>query len=126
MKEKNDYNKKLSHGKTKENKDNCIDLRSCTKEKIDYNKCKNCGEEASYFSAENNGWLCDTCRSIEEKIDKLADKMEKKLSKRVYSFDLSELINCLSKDEIYNIARNIGVNKISSLITSLEKSLIQS
>ena len=115
MKEKNDYNKKLSHGKTKENKDNCIDLRSCTKEKIDYNKCKNCGEEASYFSAENNGWLCENCRSIEEKLDKLADKMEKKLSKRVYSFDLSELINCLSKDEIYNIARNIGVNKISSL-----------
>ena len=41
--------------------------------------------------------------------------MEKKLSKRVYSFDLNELINCLSKDEIYNIARNLGVNKISGL-----------
>ena len=115
MKEKNDYNKKLNHGKTKENKDNCIDIRMCTKEKIENNKCKNCGEEASYFSSENNGWLCENCRSIEEKLDKLADKMEKKLSKRVYSFDLNELINCLSKDEIYNIARNLGVNKISGL-----------
>ncbi len=41
--------------------------------------------------------------------------MEKKLSKRVYSFDLKELIECLSKDEIYNIARNLGVAKISGL-----------
>ena len=41
--------------------------------------------------------------------------MEKKLSKRVYSFDIKELIECLSKDEIYNIARNLGVTKISGL-----------
>ena len=32
-----------------------------------------------------------------------------------YSFDLKELIECLSKDEIYNIARNLGVAKISGL-----------
>lgn len=86
------------------------------KENIDYNKqCKNCGEEAVCFDDKNNGWLCENCRSIEEELDKLADKMEKKLIKRAYSFDLNELINSLSKDEIYNIARNLGVNKISGL-----------
>ncbi len=52
---------------------------------------------------------------IEEDLAKSINKMEKKLIKRAYSFDLNELINCLSKDEIYNIARNLGVNKISDL-----------
>jgi len=114
LKEKNDYNKK-NDGKIKENTGNCIDIRKCNEEEIKNNKCKNCGEEAIYFSDENNGWLCENCRSIEDGLDKLANQMEKKLSKRVYSFDLNELINCLSKDEIYNIARNLGVNKISGL-----------
>jgi len=115
LKEKNDYNKQLNDGKIKENTAKCIDIRKSNEEEIENNKCKNCGEEASYFSDENNDWLCEKCRSIEEELDKLANKMEKKLSKRVYSFDLNELINCLSKDEIYNIARNLGVNKISGL-----------
>jgi hypothetical protein len=115
LKEKNDYNKELNHEKVKENTDNCIDIRRYTEEQIEHNKCKNCGEEAIYFSDENNYWLCENCRIIEDGLDKLANKMEKKLSKRVYSFDLNELINCLSKDEIYNIARNLGVNKISGL-----------
>ncbi|AVK51501.1 zinc chelation protein SecC [Clostridium sp. MF28] len=90
-------------------------MKKCNEEEKENNKCKNCGEPASYFSDENNGWLCEDCRSIEDRLDKLANKIEKKLSKRVYSFDLNELINCLSKDEIYNIARNLGVNKISGL-----------
>lgn len=51
----------------------------------------------------------------EEEMQELAAKMEKKFSKRPYSFDLKELIDCLSKDEIYNISRNLGLNKISSL-----------
>lgn len=115
MKEKNYYNKQMTGEKAKENKDNCIEITSYNKKDIENNKCKNCGEEAHYFSDENNGWLCENCRSIEEQLDKLADKMEKKLSKRVYSFVLNELISCLSKDEIYNIARNLGANKISGL-----------
>ncbi|MBC2418389.1 zinc chelation protein SecC [Clostridium beijerinckii] len=90
-------------------------MKKFNEEEKENNKCKNCGEQASYFSDENNGWLCEDCRSIEDGLDKLANKIEKKLSKRVYSFDLNELINCLSKDEIYNIARNLGVNKISGL-----------
>lgn len=113
MKKKNDYNKQMKNGK--ENTGKCIEMKKCNEEEIENNKCKNCGEQASYFSDENNGWLCEECRSIEDGLDKLADKIEKKLSKRVYSFDLNELINCLSKDEIYNIARNLGVNKISGL-----------
>ena len=113
MKKKNDYNKQIKNGK--ENKGKCIEMKKCNEKEIENNKCKNCGEQASYFSNENNGWLCEDCRSIEDGLDKLANKIEKKLSKRVYSFDLNELINCLSKDEIYNIARNLGVNKISGL-----------
>jgi hypothetical protein len=114
LKKKNDYNKQLNDDKIKENTDKCIDIRKYN-EKVENNKCKNCGEEAIYFSDEKNGWLCETCRSIEDGLDKLANKMEKKLSKRAYSFDINELVNCLSKDEIYNIARNIGVSKISGL-----------
>ncbi|OPJ59038.1 SEC-C metal-binding domain-containing protein [Clostridium chromiireducens] len=113
MKKKNDYNEQIKNGK--ENTGKCIEMKKCNEEEIENNKCKNCGEQASYFSDENNGWLCEDCRSIEDGLDKLANKIEKKLSKRVYSFDLNELINCLSKDEIYNIARNLGVNKISGL-----------
>ncbi|ALB48740.2 SEC-C metal-binding domain-containing protein [Clostridium beijerinckii] len=113
MKKKNDYDKQIKNGK--ENIGKCIEMKKFNEEEKENNKCKNCGEQASYFSDENNGWLCENCRSIEDRLDKLADKIEKKLSKRVYSFDLNELINCLSKDEIYNIARNLGVNKISGL-----------
>lgn len=113
MKKKNDYNKQIKNGE--ENTGKCIEMKKCNEEEIENNKCKNCGEQASYFSDENNGWLCEDCRSIEDRLDKLANKIEKKLSKRVYSFDLNELINCLFKDEIYNIARNLGVNKISGL-----------
>ncbi|MVX65002.1 zinc chelation protein SecC [Clostridium chromiireducens] len=113
MNKKNDYNKQIKNGE--ENTGKCIEMKKCNEEEIENNKCKNCGEQASYFSDENNGWLCEDCRSIEDGLDKLANKIEKKLSKRVYSFDLNELINCLSKDEIYNIARNLGVNKISGL-----------
>ncbi|CUU47540.1 SEC-C metal-binding domain-containing protein [Clostridium beijerinckii] len=113
MKKNNDYNKQIKNGE--ENTGKCIEMKKYNEEEIENNKCKNCGEQASYFSDENNGWLCEDCRSIEDGLDKLANKIEKKLSKRVYSFDLNELINCLSKDEIYNIARNLGVNKISGL-----------
>lgn len=113
MKKKKDYNKQIKNGE--ENTGKCIEMKKCNEEKIENNKCKNCGEQASYFSDENNGWLCENCRSIEDGLDKLANKIEKKLSKRVYSFDLNELMNCLSKDEIYNISRNLGVNKISGL-----------
>ncbi|WP_017212788.1 SEC-C metal-binding domain-containing protein [Clostridium beijerinckii] len=113
MKKKDDYNKQIKNGK--ENTSKCIEMKKFNEKEKENNKCKNCGEQASYFSDENNGWLCEDCRSIEDGLDKLADKIEKKLSKRVYSFDLNELINCLSKDEIYNIARNLGVNKISGL-----------
>lgn len=84
-------------------------------DKKEMHKCKICGEDATYFNTENNIWLCEECSRIQDGLDKLGEKMEKKLNKRVYSFDINELLNCLSKDEIYNIARNLGVNKISNL-----------
>lgn len=111
MKENRVYNKDLLD----KNMDTYVEAKNNKKEKVECNKCQNCGEEAIYFSDESKGWLCENCKNIEEELDKLANKMEKKLSKRIYSFELSELINCLSKDEIYNIARNLGVNKISGL-----------
>ena len=111
MKDNSNYNKGLSE----KNIDTCFELENGKEEKVEYNRCKNCGEEAIYFSDESNGWLCEDCKIIVEELDQLANKMEKKLSKRIYSFELSELINCLSKDEIYNIARNLGVTRISGL-----------
>lgn len=106
MKDKNEINNDINK---------CIDIQECKDKYKEHNECKNCGEEANYFSDQSKGWLCTDCRDIEEELEKLANKMEKKLSKRIYSFELEELVNCLSKDEVYNIARNIGVNKISGL-----------
>lgn len=91
---------------------NIIEMDINKKEK---HECYKCGEEAIFYNTEVEKWICENCKNIEDELDKLAAKMEKKLSKRVYSFDLKELIECLSKDEIYNIARNLGVAKISGL-----------
>ena len=115
MKKNSNYNKELAHKAIEKDMDACIDIETSAEEVIEHNKCKNCGKEAIYFSDENNDWLCEDCRRTDEDLDKLINKMEKKLNKRIYSFDLNELISCLSKDEIYNIARNLGVNKISGL-----------
>ncbi|WP_423237061.1 YecA family protein [Clostridium saccharobutylicum] len=84
-------------------------------DKKETHQCGICGEDAICFNTDNNIWLCEKCNDIQDGMDKFAEKMEKKLSKRVYSFDINELLNCLSKDEIYNIARNLGANKISNL-----------
>jgi len=79
------------------------------------NICEKCGVEAVYYVDELSCWLCEDCMNKEEELDKISEKLEKKFSKRVYSFDIAELLNCLSKDEIYNIARNLGLSKISGL-----------
>ena len=89
-----------------------MDINNKKEEK---HECAKCGEEAIYYNTDTKKWICENCKNIEDELDKLAAKMEKKLSKRVYSFDLKELLECLSKDEIYNIARNLGVKKISGL-----------
>ncbi|MDO5516753.1 MAG: SEC-C metal-binding domain-containing protein [Clostridium sp.] len=77
--------------------------------------CSKCDKEAMYYNSDTKSWLCEDCKKVEDEFEKEAIKFEKKLSKRVYSFDLGELVECLSKDEIYNIARNLGVSKISGL-----------
>ena len=94
--------------------ENVIEMNMNTK-KSEKHECANCGEEAIYYNTDTEKWICEKCKNMEDELDKLALKMEKKLSKRVYSFDIKELIGCLSKDEIYNIARNLGVTKISGL-----------
>lgn len=94
--------------------ENVIEM-DMSKKKNEKHECANCGEEAIYYNTDTEKWICENCRNMEEELDKLAAKMEKKLSKRAYSFDIKELIECLSKDEIYNIARNLGVTKISGL-----------
>ena len=94
--------------------ENVIEM-DMNKKKSEKHQCAKCGEEAIYYNTDSEVWICEDCKNREDELDKLAAKMEKKLSKRVYSFDLKELIECLSKDEIYNIARNLGVKKISGL-----------
>ena len=94
--------------------ENVIEM-DMNKKKKETHQCAKCGEEAIYYNTDTEKWICENCKNMEDELDKLALKMEKKLSKRVYSFDLKELIECLSKDEIYNIARNLGVKKISGL-----------
>ena len=94
--------------------ENVIEM-DMNKKKNEKHICSKCGEEAIYYNTDSEVWICEDCKNREDELDKLAAKMEKKLSKRVYSFDLKELIECLSKDEIYNIARNLGVKKISGL-----------
>lgn len=100
----------------KENKttENVIEVDKVTKDK-EINICSKCDKEALYYNSDTMMWLCEDCKNIEDEFEKEAIKLEKKISKRVYSFDLRELIECLSKDEIYNIARNLGVSKISGL-----------
>lgn len=79
------------------------------------NICGKCGCEASYYIDELKMWLCEECLKEEENIAKENEKLEKKISRRAYSFDVSELLESLSKDEIYNIARNLGLAKISGV-----------
>lgn len=79
------------------------------------NSCEKCGAEALYYIDGLNCWLCENCKNEEEELGKISERLEKKFNKRVYSFDICELLNCLSKDEIYNIARNLGLRKISGL-----------
>ena len=57
--------------------------------------------------------------NIEDGLDDLISKSRKIINnifiKGVYSFDIKELISDLSKDNIYDIAKYLGMNKISSL-----------
>ena len=79
------------------------------------NICDKCGAEALYYIDEFNCWLCEKCNNEEKELEKATERFEKKFNKRVYSFNIEELLNFLSKDEIYNIARNLGLAKISGL-----------
>ncbi|AWK50586.1 nucleic acid-binding protein [Clostridium beijerinckii] len=57
--------------------------------------------------------------NMEDGLDDLISKSRKIINnifiKGIYSFDIKELISGLSKDNIYDIAKYLGMNKISSL-----------
>ncbi|SFC42860.1 SEC-C metal-binding domain-containing protein [Clostridium uliginosum] len=52
---------------------------------------------------------------VEDLFDKFANKMDRMFIKGIYSFDIKELLNCLSKESTYTIAKNLGMIKISTL-----------
>ncbi|GAA0078179.1 SEC-C metal-binding domain-containing protein [Clostridium sp. CTA-5] len=52
---------------------------------------------------------------VEDLFEKYASKMDRMFAKGVYSFNIEEQLNSLSKDSIYSVARNIGMSKISTL-----------
>lgn len=88
--------------------------------------CGKCGSEASCYVDDLKMWLCEECLNEEENLNKENEKLEKKISKRAYSFDINKLLESLSKDEIYNIARNLGLAKISGVKKDeLLKKLVQ-
>lgn len=95
-------------------RENVINMDEVNKNR-EAHMCSKCEKEAMYYNSDTKSWLCEECKKAEDEFEKEAIKFEKKLSKRVYSFDLGELLDCLSKDEVYNIARNLGVSRISGL-----------
>ncbi|MBN1076390.1 zinc chelation protein SecC [Clostridium botulinum] len=52
---------------------------------------------------------------MDDLFQKYENKMNKMFVKGVYSFEVSEQLKSLSKDAVYNIAKNLGMSKISTL-----------
>lgn len=86
------------------------------KYKISRKKVKNTEPEDTLFYEDE---FYDQLSDVEYAFDDLISKSQKivnnNFNKTVYSFDIVELINNLSKDNIYEIAKYLGISKISSL-----------
>lgn len=52
---------------------------------------------------------------MDDLFQKYENKMNKMFVKGVYSFEVSEQLKSLSKEAVYNIAKNLGMSKISTL-----------
>ncbi|WP_252229861.1 SEC-C metal-binding domain-containing protein [Clostridium sp. ZBS15] len=52
---------------------------------------------------------------MDDLFEKYENKMNKMFVKGVYSFEVSDQLKSLSKEAVYNIARNLGMSKISTL-----------
>ncbi|WP_315078015.1 SEC-C metal-binding domain-containing protein [uncultured Clostridium sp.] len=52
---------------------------------------------------------------MDDLFEKYENKMNKMFVKGVYSFEVSEQLKSLSKEAVYNIAKNLGMSKISTL-----------
>lgn len=84
--------------------------------KISRKKVKSMEPEETFFYEDE---FYDQLSDVEYAFDDLISKSQKivnnNFNKTVYSFDIAELINNLSKDNIYEIAKYLGMSKISSL-----------
>lgn len=86
------------------------------KYKISRKKVKSTESEDTLFYEDE---FFDQVSDVEYAFDDLISKSQRivnnNFNKTVYSFDIVELINNLSKDNIYEIAKYLGMSKISSL-----------
>jgi hypothetical protein len=72
-------------------------------------------EDTLFYEDEFYDQLSDVEYAFDDLISKSQKIVNNNFNKTVYSFDIVELINNLSKENIYEIARYLGMSKISSL-----------
>ncbi|WP_160688622.1 SEC-C metal-binding domain-containing protein [Clostridium sp. C2-6-12] len=72
-------------------------------------------EDVLFYEDEIFDQLSDVDYAFDDLISKSQRIVKNNFNKTVYSFDILELINNLSKDNIYEIAKYLGMPKISSL-----------
>lgn len=87
------------------------------KYKISKQKIKSSENNRDTFLYEDEFFeqLSDVEYAFDDLISKSKGIVSNTFNKSVYSFDITELITELSKDSIYNIAKYLGMTKISSL-----------
>ena len=51
--------------------ENVIEM-DMSKKKSEKHECANCGEEAIYYNTDTEKWICESCKNMEDELDKLA------------------------------------------------------
>ena len=72
-------------------------------------------KDISVYEDDFFGDLPDMEYAFDDLLSKSKIIVNNVFNKGIYSFDIKELINDLSKDNIYDIAKYLGMTKISSL-----------
>ena len=72
-------------------------------------------EDISAYDDDFWGDLPDVEYAFDDLVSKSKSIVKNVFNKGIYSFDIKELINNLSKENIYDIAKYLGMTKISSL-----------
>jgi len=102
---------------------------NCKKYKISKKKVKSPENNGDTFLYEDEFFeqLSDVEYAFDDLISKSKGIVNNTFNKSIYSFDIKELINNLSKENIYDIAKYLGMTKISSLNKSrlIEKLLAE-